>query len=222
MLSAARDAPATVQFARKAGQGMSPLPLCLGVLALLSKLANQSPPDLGLHSQTLDWPPSRDVALLPTHDELQSCPCSSIVSSTAAWGRCVGQGNLSHRWRAANAAAARVRRRQHAHSQQQPPAGLALLQVPEETPCPSGSEANFTAADCPNGSCYAGEPNGCGSRSVRVIAAEIVPERWPAGVDFTEACNTHDTCYFTLGSDKAQCDQAFLDALLAECDRAVR
>ncbi|KAI7837242.1 hypothetical protein COHA_008930 [Chlorella ohadii] len=55
-----------------------------------------------------------------------------------------------------------------------------------------------------------------------VIAAEIVPEKWPAGVDFTNACNAHDTCYFTAGSDKAACDQAFLDALLDECDSALK
>lgn len=138
--------------------------------------------------------------------------------------------------------------------------------------CPGDQGANFTAADCPNGSCFAGAPNGCGSRSVSfgsaarggrgegsghagsaaaaapatrspsaaaplhaqrhqvaVIAAEIVPEKWPAGarwrrallpcaaplapategpapalrpagVDFTNACNQHDTCYFTLGA----------------------
>jgi hypothetical protein len=41
------------------------------------------------------------------------------------------------------------------------------------------------------------------------------------GVDFTDACNQHDLCYRQAGADKAACDRAFLDALLAECDRAV-
>lgn len=31
-----------------------------------------------------------------------------------------------------------------------------------------------------------------------------------------------DTCYFTAGSEKAACDQAFLDALLAECDSSLK
>lgn len=56
-----------------------------------------------------------------------------------------------------------------------PASGLATAQPASDEaqpgeaqaePCPGG--ANYTAADCPNGSCYAGEPNGCGSRSVRV------------------------------------------------------
>ena len=152
-----------------------------------------------------------------------------MVGSTAAGGRCGGPGQLAltplarlRRCCGQGAAPPECALSAAASCVPDPAAGGLAAAQPEEAPCPSGGEANFTAADCPNGSCYAGEPNGCGSRSVRVIAAEIVPERWPAGVDFTEACNTHDTCYFTLGSDKAQCDQAFLDALLAECDRAVR
>lgn len=44
--------------------------------------------------------------------------------------------------------------------------------------CPTG---NYTAADCPNGSCYAAEPNGCGSRSLAIISDKIVPDNWPAG-----------------------------------------
>ena len=59
-----------------------------------------------------------------------------------------------------------------------------------------------------------------GSSSLNVWA--VVGLVTTAGIDFSEACNTHDRCYFTLGSDKAQCDRAFLDALLTECDRAVR
>ncbi|EFN55515.1 hypothetical protein CHLNCDRAFT_133927 [Chlorella variabilis] len=55
---------------------------------------------------------------------------------------------------------------------------------------------------------------------------------WPAGeapqslgegcVDFTAACDQHDLCYRVVGADKGACDKAFLDALLAECDRALR
>ena len=45
---------------------------------------------------------------------------------------------------------------------------------PDE-PCPGG--ANYTATDCPNGFCLAGQPNGCGSSSMAVIGPEIVPDR---------------------------------------------
>lgn len=36
-------------------------------------------------------------------------------------------------------------------------------------------------------------------------------------VCFTCPCNTHDGCYDTCGTDKAECDQAFLDEMLAMC-----
>ena len=61
-------------------------------------------------------------------------------------------------------------------------AGGALAQPPaQQAPDEPCKDGNYTAADCPNGSCHAGQPNGCGSRSLRVIAAQIVPDRWPLG-----------------------------------------
>lgn len=42
----------------------------------------------------------------------------------------------------------------------------------------------------------------------------------PMQPNATHACS--DTCYFTAGSDKAACDQAFLDALLAECESSLK
>jgi hypothetical protein len=41
-------------------------------------------------------------------------------------------------------------------------------------------------------------------------------------VDFTQACDQHDLCYRTLGASKADCDQAFLDALLNECSTSLQ
>ena len=97
-----------------------------------------------------------------------------------------------------------------------PPGALGTNQGP----CPYAPD--ITAADCPANSCFAGPPNGCGSRSLVIISAQIVPDQWPAGVDFNQACNAHDTCYFTPGTQKADCDNKFHDALLAECQRALR
>lgn len=34
---------------------------------------------------------------------------------------------------------------------------------------------------------------------------------------FTTACNKHDVCYGTCGSDRAACDKAFLDAMVEHC-----
>lgn len=86
-------------------------------------------------------------------------------------------------------------------------------------PCPY--DPSFTAADCPLQSCWAAPPNGCGSRSVALISPQIVPDSWPAGVDFNAACNAHDLCYFSPGTTKPGCDAAFHEAMLAECRRAL-
>ena len=104
---------------------------------------------------------------------------------------------------------------------QTPPAApQGTQQPPPPGPCPY--TADFTAADCALQSCYAGPPNGCGSRSLLIIKDDIVPDKWPAGVNFNEACNVHDTCYFTPGVDKNTCDNNFHEALLAECRRALQ
>lgn len=38
--------------------------------------------------------------------------------------------------------------------------------------------------------------------------------------NFVDACNGHDCCYGTCGSDKAQCDDAFRSGLHAACNQA--
>jgi hypothetical protein len=53
----------------------------------------------------------------------------------------------------------------------------------------------------------------------------LVPDEFwsPGSVDsakFYRACIEHDDCYETLGSSKADCDEAFRKRLLVECDRA--
>jgi len=59
-----------------------------------------------------------------------------------------------------------------------------------------------------------GEPNGCGPSG---LLAFLVPE-CPLGVAcFTEACNGHDTCYVTCGSDRDACDTRFYDDMRAIC-----
>ena len=53
------------------------------------------------------------------------------------------------------------------------------------------------------------QPNGC----------SWSPDN-PAGcgtTSFDNACDAHDTCYQTCGSDKGGCDNAFLNALTAVC-----
>lgn len=55
----------------------------------------------------------------------------------------------------------------------------AAAPVAENQPCYQG--ANFTAGDCPGGSCWASQPNGCGSSSQSIISSEIVPDKWPGG-----------------------------------------
>lgn len=43
-----------------------------------------------------------------------------------------------------------------------------------------------------------------GSSSVQVIGPEIVPDKWPGGVDFTDACNAHDDCYGEKGGERGE------------------
>ncbi|CEM10082.1 unnamed protein product [Vitrella brassicaformis CCMP3155] len=62
----------------------------------------------------------------------------------------------------------------------------------------------------PCSSPYARVPNGCNG----------VPDTW-GSVDFTEVCNEHDRCYYTLGSVADQCNDAFRAGLISECERAV-
>ena len=41
------------------------------------------------------------------------------------------------------------------------------------------------------------------------------------GPDFTSACDRHDICYGTCGSDKAQCDLNFLSDMRDQCEEYV-
>ncbi|KAG7668367.1 hypothetical protein Ndes2526B_g00915 [Nannochloris sp. 'desiccata'] len=101
-----------------------------------------------------------------------------------------------------------------------PPPGPPAPGAAPAEPCPY--DPQFTAADCPNQSCWAAPPNGCGSSSLTVISEEIVPDQWPAGVDFNEACDVHDMCYYTPGTQKNECDNEFHEALLAECRESLQ
>jgi hypothetical protein len=88
------------------------------------------------------------------------------------------------------------------------PLGLAC--TPKGKECPCGKEPVQSSA--PN------EPNGCG------------PEGWfdpipdvPLGlIDFTEACNGHDTCYGECGgkdkNHKNQCDEGFKNSMILACN----
>ena len=74
-----------------------------------------------------------------------------------------------------------------------PVVGAPVAAPPAQAPPgPCAYDATIQTIDCPNQSCYAGPPNGCGSRSLAIISADLIPDRWPAGVDFTAACNAHD------------------------------
>ena len=61
-------------------------------------------------------------------------------------------------------------------------------------------------------------PNGCGPEG----GFPPVPEN-PSGCEgasFSPACDMHDLCWGTCGSDKAQCDSEFLRAMLEICDNS--
>jgi Group XII secretory phospholipase A2 precursor (PLA2G12)/Protein of unknown function (DUF1036) len=59
------------------------------------------------------------------------------------------------------------------------------------------------------------DSNGCGSGRT----AAITPNA-PAGVSFKTACDRHDVCYDTLGSDRRSCDDQFHNDMLTACREA--
>ncbi len=62
------------------------------------------------------------------------------------------------------------------------------------------------------------EENGCGPKGRWL--RRLIPNRpIPFGGDFTKCCNEHDLCYCICGIAKSACDLAFLDCMVAECNR---
>jgi hypothetical protein len=83
------------------------------------------------------------------------------------------------------------------------------------------SAASFTIADQHPAKAYTPVPNGCGPEN-----GPSVPNYfyflniWPPHLDvfpFVNACNNHDICYGTLGSNKATCDSHFLSDMQRIC-----
>jgi len=66
---------------------------------------------------------------------------------------------------------------------------------------------------------YAKAPNGCGPGIFTDDRREIRDTY--GSVDFTGACNTHDKCYYTLGSRFNVCNERFYSDLRAACERDV-
>lgn len=60
---------------------------------------------------------------------------------------------------------------------------------------------------------YAQAPNGCGPEGDE----SVIRDTYPGGVSFRAACNTHDVCYYTLGSNGNTCNEVFLQDLNREC-----
>lgn len=80
----------------------------------------------------------------------------------------------------------------------------------ESIPCnhPGGGEGCLRRRPC-----YLSFPNGCGTDDMPVNPRT-------GGVDFTPACNEHDTCYDNCAMTKQQCDDAFRSRLNEICRQA--
>lgn len=89
---------------------------------------------------------------------------------------------------------------------------------PQEECCtPDGIQPKHPIADlesCPERVPHPGytpSANGCGAEGgVHLPNVGLAP-------GFEACCAAHDICYGTCNSDKAQCDQAFLGCMLAQC-----
>jgi hypothetical protein len=90
----------------------------------------------------------------------------------------------------------------------------SLMQIPEAKSDIEGIPYNpaFPDAEYP----YAQAPNGCGSMGL--WGSTDVRDTW-GNVDFTEACNNHDRCYYTLGSNSGNCNLDFYDNLRSSWER---
>jgi hypothetical protein len=64
---------------------------------------------------------------------------------------------------------------------------------------------------------YAQAPDGCSGWT----STKQVRDNW-GSVSFTGACNTHDKCYYTLGSNWNTCNERFYSDLRAACERDLR
>lgn len=66
--------------------------------------------------------------------------------------------------------------------------------------------------------------NGCGPRILIFdfdLGQYLVPDSAIGDWDlFNSACNEHDRCYGTCGSDKESCDTKMKEAMLSACDKA--
>lgn len=56
-----------------------------------------------------------------------------------------------------------------------------------------------------------GEPDGC----------DIVRDSW-GGVNFKESCNSHDRCYYTVGTSPDSCNDSFRRDLLDDCKEGTK
>jgi hypothetical protein len=77
------------------------------------------------------------------------------------------------------------------------------------------SNPDFPNAQYP----YAQAPDGCSSWDSD--HPEYMRDTW-GPVDFSGGCNTHDKCYYTLGSNWQSCNERFNSDLRAACERDLR
>jgi len=84
------------------------------------------------------------------------------------------------------------------------------LQVSPGSPPAGKSEASQNACEAPNNNRI---KNFCGS-------AFAVPNQFPGGVNINSACQIHDQCYDTLGSDREMCDLQFYNNMARACQNS--
>ncbi len=68
---------------------------------------------------------------------------------------------------------------------------------------------------------YAQAPDACSGVTNRPDSNGEIKDNW-AQVNFRGACNTHDKCYYTLGSDWNNCNERLYSDLRAACERDLR
>ena len=77
--------------------------------------------------------------------------------------------------------------------------------------------SNFPNAQYP----YSQAPDACSGVTDRPDNNGEIRDTW-GPVDFREACNTHDKCYYTVGSNRNTCNERLYSDLRAACERDLK
>jgi hypothetical protein len=67
---------------------------------------------------------------------------------------------------------------------------------------------------------YAKRPNGCSIPRTSPGSNDTI-NLFNINISFTDICNAHDRCYYTLGTTPSECNEPFESGVRARCEKAI-